>query len=135
MSPRYRGGRGPHGRGPCPQRIQRFVEPALLLLLHQQPTHGYDLIEGLAHVGFVGYPVDTSVIYRTLRALEEQGMVTSNWETAETAGPPRRIYRLTPAGDAYLSAWIEDLQATDRVLHAFLEAYHSHMRHGKGEYH
>jgi PadR family transcriptional regulator PadR len=129
---RWRGGRR---KEPCPRRIRRFVEPALLLLLHINATHGYDLMEGLQRLGFEDYPVDSSAIYRTLRQLEAAGMVTSEWDTDSTAGPPRRVYYLTEASHHYLAAWVEDLRVTDRILHKFLEAYDAHMNEGEGEHH
>ena len=128
---RRRGGSG----APYPQRIHRFVEPALLLLLHIAPRHGYGLMEGLQRVGFANYPVDTSAIYRILRQLEASGMVTSRWDTDSAAGPPRRVYRLTEDGHRYLAAWVADLRATDGVLHRFLDAYDAHMEETDGDYH
>ena len=110
-------------RGACPRRISRFIEPVLLLLLCRRPLHGYALMEGLQSLGFERYPVDFSAVYRTLRRLEETGMVQSDWDLEETAGPPRRVYEITEAGQAYLGHWVEDLRATDRILHEFLDAY------------
>jgi len=104
-------------------RISRLIEPAMLLLLRRRPRHGYALMEGLRTLGFGEYMVDFSGIYRTLRALEDEGMVRSDWDLEVTAGPPRRVYTLTTDGEAHLAAWVEDLRATDRVLHAFLESY------------
>jgi PadR family transcriptional regulator PadR len=124
---------------PCggvrPRRIRRFVEPALLLLLHDQPTHGYALMEGLTRLGLDTYPVDQSVVYRILRDLEEAGVITSEWETEDTGGPPRRVYKLTQQGHEHLKAWVEELRATDHILHLFLEAYDQHMEHGEGVFH
>ena len=114
--------------GGRPRRIRRFIEPALLLLLDHGPAHGYGLVEGLHRLGLESYPADVSAIYRILYALEANGMVTSHIEAEESAGPPRRVYRLTEAGDAYLHAWVEDLRATDRLLHRILEAYDEHNR-------
>lgn len=117
----------PHGRrwrkgGTCPRRITRFVEPCLLLLLHRDQTHGYELLEGLKEFSVNQTPVDSSVVYRTLRDMEQAGLVVSAWET-EGSGPPRRVYSIAPPGDEYLSCWVQDLRETDRVLHAFLAAY------------
>jgi len=124
---------------PCggvrPRRIRRFVEPALLLLLHNEPTHGYRLLEGLGQLGLETYPVDASVVYRILRDLEETGVITSEWETEDTGGPARRVYKLTGEGDIRLKAWVEELRATDQILHRFLEAYDQHMQHGEGVFH
>ncbi|MBC7236030.1 MAG: helix-turn-helix transcriptional regulator [Chloroflexi bacterium] len=126
MSPRWgRWGRG-HGRGAQPRRIRRFLEPALLLLLHLGPRHGYALVEGLSELGLENYPADVSAIYRTLYDLEANGMLTSHEDSEGSAGPPRRIYHLTEAGDAYLRAWVAELRETDRLLHRFLEAYDRH---------
>ena len=106
-----------------PRRIRRFVEPAVLLLLHREPAHGYALLEGLRELGLEEYPMDASAIYRILYDLEAQGMVVSQESSEGSAGPPRRVYSLTAQGDAYLNAWVEDLRLTDQVLHNFFEAY------------
>ena len=132
--PHRRGWMRGRGGGPCSRRIYRFVEPCLLLLLHRDRTYGYDLMEGLKEFGFAENPVDSSVVYRTLRAMEEAGLVTSTWDTTGT-GPPRRVYRVTAEGDRYLARWVADLRETDRVLHDFLAAYDKHIREGIGEHH
>ena len=120
---RHRGGRE---QGACPRRIERFLESCLLLLLHCDEVHGYDLLEGLKQFGFSQDPVDSSTIYRMLRGLEERGFVSSRWDT-EGGGPARRLYRITGEGDRYLGWWVDDLRETDQVLHNFLERYDSHM--------
>ena len=108
------------------QRIRRFVEPCLLLLLHQGDSHGYDLLERLQEFGLGEEKVDSSVVYRYLRAMEERAFVTSTWDTAG-AGPPRRVYRLTPEGDEYLAWWIANLRQTREVVDRFLASYDEHM--------
>ena len=123
---RWRGGRGAEA---SPRQIRSFVEPALLLLLHQGANHGYELINGLASVGFDEYPVDPSTVYRSLDLLERGGMVSSAWDSAQSYGPPRRVYQISPAGEAHLGTWVEELRLTDRVLHSFLERYDEVFRH------
>ena len=120
--------RGACGNGIQPRRISRFLEPALLLLIHDKPTHGYALIEGLDKLGMEAYPADVSAIYRILYDLQDAGMVTSSRESEETAGPPRRVYALTEAGETYLAAWVQELHETDRLLHHFLETYEAHVQ-------
>jgi PadR family transcriptional regulator len=120
---RWRGG---GAEGSCPRRIYRFLEPCLLLLLHCNETHGYELLEGLKQFGFEHDPMDSSTVYRILRNLEEQGLVTSRWDTS-SAGPARRLYLLTEEGNTYLASWAQGLRETDRVLHYFLATYDTHM--------
>ena len=114
--------RGRHGRG-GPTQILGVIEPALLLLLHRGPTHGYGLISGLDEVGLGEYPIDPSTVYRVLRDLEGRGLIASAWDNEVTSGPPRRVYQLTPDCEAYLAAWMRDLRATHDVLARLLVAY------------
>lgn len=117
---------GGQGEAPCPRRIHRFLEPCLLLLLHCDEIHGYELPESLTPFGFAQNPVDLSTIYRLLRNLEDEGFVVSHWDTSNP-GPARRVYRLTEEGDRCLAWWVADLRETDRILHSFLDTYDSHM--------
>jgi PadR family transcriptional regulator PadR len=110
----------------CPRRIHRFLEPCLLLLLHCNEAHGYELLDGLKSFGFDQNPVDSSTVYRFLRDLEERDLVTSRWDTGG-AGPARRLYQISEEGDRYLAWWVDDLRETDRVLHHFLKTYDIHM--------
>src|SRR3954469_17815372 len=74
-------------------RVERFVEPSLLLLLRERPLHGYELLERIPELGVEGR-VDISKLYRLLRALEEEGLVTSEW-SGDLPGPAKRTYELT----------------------------------------
>lgn len=99
---------------------RRFVRPFVLLLLREQPSHGYELQERLLVFGYAG--TDPGGLYRTLRALEAEGHVRSSWERS-SEGPDRRIYELTRAGMEHLH---EHAQALDRTAHAldlFLSRY------------
>lgn len=121
--PRGRWGRGGgFGGGACPRRIARFLEPCLLLLLRGDATHGYNLLEALRQFGFTPGTVDTSVVYRILREMEDAGWVSSQWVTAHS-GPPRRVYTVTADGEEYLAAWISDLRCTRDEIDQFIEIY------------
>lgn len=125
MPPRRRRGQGwsdePAG-GACPRRISRFLEPCLLLLLRTDASHGYNLTDGLQQFGFSEGFIDISVVYRLLREMEAQSWVSSQWDTAGS-GPPRRVYHVTPNGDAYLRWWIEDLRRTRDEIDRFVGAF------------
>jgi PadR family transcriptional regulator PadR len=129
---RGRGGGGWRWRG-CSRRMVRFLDPALLLLLHRGQAHGYTLLEQLAEFGLAN--LNPSVIYRTLRDMEDRGWVTSTWDEEKTQGPPRRVYRITAEGDNALAQWAQDLGETRDLISHFVGAYQQHMEEGEGDYH
>jgi poly-beta-hydroxybutyrate-responsive repressor len=120
-------GRGPrsrhhrHGHWSVHARVERFAEPALLLLLRERPAHGYDLLERLPEL--TGEQrVEMGNLYRLLRALEEEGLVTSEWD-ATSSGPAKRRYAITPAGALLLEHWVEALRLSQERTSEFLKRY------------
>jgi PadR family transcriptional regulator PadR len=99
---------------------KNFLRPALLLLLREQPAHGYELMERLGRLGFRAN--DPGGLYRTLRALEAGGLVRSAWQPS-SAGPDRRIYELTRAGMEELHRRAKELARTQETLSIFLSRY------------
>lgn len=99
---------------------KNFIRPCLLLLLREQPAHGYDLVERLRPFGFARD--DPGRLYRALRALENEDLVHSAWEKSQT-GPDRRIYELTRAGAEALHEEVKVIMAVSETLEAFLGRY------------
>lgn len=99
---------------------KNFLTSWLLLLMRNGSAHGYQLIQTLAVMG-LGL-VDPATVYRTLRQLEEEGMITSTWNPGAT-GPARRIYTLSDAGEEYLRVWARQLEQYQSVLDRFFELY------------
>lgn len=93
-----------------------FLQPCLLLLLKEEPGYGYDLVTRLKALGIDD---DSAAVYRSLRTLEEKGAVYSYWNTS-SAGPARRMYRLTPAGEEQLQASVELLAETHLAIERYL---------------
>jgi PadR family transcriptional regulator PadR len=120
------GGRGSAERCRCQGgRIRGFVQPRLLLQLAKKPAHGYELMEVLG-AGADDPAPDPGTLYRALRALEEDGLVRSAWETGD-AGPARRVYELTDQGIEYLHAWAASIRGTRAQLDRFLADYEQHL--------
>lgn len=85
--------------------LYRFVEPVLLYLLKVKGcAHGYELMIALEEHALTDASADSAVTYRTLRQLEQAGMVLSTWDVTGS-GPARRCYQLTPAGEERLELW------------------------------
>lgn len=103
-----------------PPLPKNFLRASVLLLLREHPSHGYDMLERLAALGFERD--DPGRLYRALRSLEEEGLVRSSWERS-TAGPSRRIYELTRRGMEELHGVAAALAGTADVLDSFLTRY------------
>lgn len=102
-------------------RVERYVEPSLLLLLRERPLHGYELLERIPELGVEGR-VDIGNLYRLLRALEEEGLVRSEW-SADLPGPAKRTYELTAEGHRLLDRWAEALRRAQGTIDGFLNRY------------
>lgn len=101
-------------------RVERFAEPAVLMLLRERPVHGYELLEQLPEL--TGERVDMGNLYRFLRVLEAEGIVRSEWDD-EAPGPSKRVYELTDEGRALLDEWANALRDAQTRTDAFLTRY------------
>lgn len=99
---------------------KNLMIPALLLSLRGWDLHGYKLIQELTQFGFSS--IDQGNVYRTLRKLEKENMVKSEWDIS-TDGPAKRIYSLTDAGEAYLKTCSDSLLQYQSMLNRFFSMY------------
>jgi poly-beta-hydroxybutyrate-responsive repressor len=121
MRPSPRSRRRHGGRWRVFARVERFTEPAILLLLRERRAHGYDLLERLPEL--TGEQrVEMGNLYRLLRGLEEEGLVTSEWDE-DSAGPAKRRYAITEHGLHLLEHWVEALRSSQDRTARFLERY------------
>jgi poly-beta-hydroxybutyrate-responsive repressor len=100
--------------------VERFAEPAVLLLLRERPVHGYELLEQLPEL--TGERVDMGNLYRFLRLLEADGIVRSEWDD-QAPGPSKRVYELTDEGRALLDQWANALKDSQTRIESFLARY------------
>lgn len=91
-----------------------LLEPALLVIIKNQAKHGYTMLSDLEKIGIS--TIHPSVVYRTLRELENLTWIKSDWETDQTQGPPRRIYQITPQGVEALDSWIFELHKANNLI-------------------
>jgi len=100
--------------------LDRFLRPAVLAALKDGKSHGYDLARTLAELAmFRDAPPDASGVYKALKLMEKEGLLTSALES-DSGGPAKRCYALTPQGRQCLRQWTGTLrtyrQQIDRLL-------------------
>ena len=72
-----------------------FLDLCILNSLRKRPFYGYDLVQDLKEIEVLQMREGT--IYPILARLEEDRLVTSSMERSSN-GPPRKVFRITPAG-------------------------------------
>ena len=95
------------------------MEPFVLLLVAQGPTYGYRLIGELDELGVAPEGIDPGMVYRTLRSMDADGLMTTEWGLE--GDQPRREYRLTEDGACALEDWMDVMSERKRLIEHFLE--------------
>jgi DNA-binding PadR family transcriptional regulator len=120
---RRHGGRGRAPRGD--------VRAAVLLLLAEEPMHGYQLMQAIAERSGGRWTPSPGAIYPTINQLEDEGLVTV------TADSGRKLVTMTDAGRAHLAerreSWPDPFAGYEAGgpgtdVRALLEQVHGAMR-------
>lgn len=82
------------------QMRKGLVEPCVLAALRDGEAYGYQILQRLGSAESLG--ISESTVYPVLARLAADELVRVR-QAPSPAGPPRRYYRLTPAGHARLA--------------------------------
>lgn len=88
------------------QELRRGTVVLASLIALEHPGYGYALLETLNKAGFA---VDANTLYPLLRRLERQGLLSSEWNTAESR--PRKFYVTSHDGHALAAVLKDDWEA------------------------
>ena len=94
-----------------------FQRSCLLIALAEGQSHGYELLDAVRQMGLRS--AEAGGLYRCLRSMEEDRLVTSWWEPSQT-GPPRRTYVLTEAGLPAMRAAVASIIEIRELLGSLL---------------
>ena len=81
------------------------LEYCVLALLEEGRRYGFELVRTLSEAD--GLMVSEGTIYPLLSRLRRDRLVETTWQESE-AGPPRRYYQLTDAGQRALADFADD---------------------------
>ncbi|MET7471229.1 PadR family transcriptional regulator [Micromonospora sp. NPDC005222] len=98
------------------QELRRGTVVVASLVALRRPDYGYALLQRLATHGFA---VDANTLYPLLRRLEDQGLLTSEWNTEESR--PRKFYRTSDDGEAVLNRLLDDMTAVRASVTELIE--------------
>ncbi len=103
-------------------RPRKWMVPITLVLLEEESSHGYELMERMEEeFGFE--QINPGSVYRTLRQMDIEGLCSSEWDIRTEGGPPRRMYTITEEGTAYLAAWAKECEDYQKLMGEFARIY------------
>ena len=109
-------------RKPFTELRRGVAEYCVLAVLRKGESYAFDIVRVLAQAG--GLVTSEGTIYPLLARLRRDNLVTTSWRESD-AGPPRRYYRLTRAGqtalETFVADWTSFRDAVDAVLIGFNE--------------
>ncbi|TDM04459.1 PadR family transcriptional regulator [Macrococcus carouselicus] len=91
------------------QMMKGLLDGAILGLISQGETYGYEIIERLKHNEFP--EVSDGSIYPVLLRLDKKGYVSTRMVKSDNGGPKRKYYTITEVGMSELTVfkkkWVE----------------------------
>ncbi|MFP3984732.1 MAG: PadR family transcriptional regulator [Candidatus Bathyarchaeia archaeon] len=117
------GGKHRHGFHHYPGR--GLIQLLILRILHEKPSHGYQIMEELERITLEKYIPEPGAVYTMLRRMEERGLLASEWERKES-GADRRVYTLTEAGVKVLKEGLEMVKKRRQLMDSLVQFYDAH---------
>jgi DNA-binding PadR family transcriptional regulator len=99
---------------------RHFLYPAVLLLLAEEPRHGYALVDALNDLGLGR--MDRPGVYRALADLESDDLVRVHDEPP-IAGGMRHVHSITAKGMQVLESWMSVVSQERTCLDLVLQRY------------
>jgi DNA-binding PadR family transcriptional regulator len=85
-------------------------QEVVLAMLAKEPSHGYELRARLRHaLGPLGEAMNPGQVYVTLARLEKAGLAASERTEGLADRPDRKVYALTPSGQARVAEWLAEV--------------------------
>ncbi len=98
--------------------LNRLTQPAILSILmdSDERLHGYIIVQKLAETPmYGGRKPDATGVYRTLKQMEKDELVSSEWNTPNS-GPAKKDFVITDKGRSTLRRWVDTLACYQRSI-------------------
>lgn len=108
----------------------RHAPAFILLFLAEGPSYGLDLLKKMDSL-LPCNKIDSAAIYRSLKDLEQEELVVSEWDTSNS-GPAKKYYRITEKGLNELTEFKKHIEVKIQNLNFFLGKYEDLKSKGVG---
>jgi len=121
--------------GFCRYPGRGLIQLLILRILHEKPTHGYQIMDELERITSEKYIPEPGAVYTMLRRMEKKGLLVSKWEKKQS-GADRRVYTLSDVGVRVLKEGLEMVKRRRQLMDDLIRFYGTHFgesRKGGGE--
>ena len=80
-----------------PELLKGNIQTIILVVLQTGGLHGYGISKEIERRSHEALAFGEGTVYPALKALERQGFIVGTWDHP-SAGPARKIYKLTESG-------------------------------------
>lgn len=106
--------------------LDRFLQPSVLLLLKDKELHGFSLYKELLESDLMDYTsLDPTGFYRTLKRMEDAGLLLSRWDKTKTQS--RKRYTVSEEGLLCLASWEKTLLSYKKEIGRLAKAIHENL--------
>lgn len=107
-----------------------LIQLEILRILYENPTHGYQIMEGLRKFTSNEYAPEPGAIYTMLRRLEQRGLLASRWEK-KSSRADRRVYTITKGGERFLREGLQTVKKRRLLMDDLLRFSDDNFAEGK----
>ncbi|HSF84518.1 MAG TPA: PadR family transcriptional regulator [Acidimicrobiia bacterium] len=112
------------------QLLKGVLDMCLLAIIAEEPSYGYEMVDKLRDRGLE--LVSEGSIYPLLSRLQKKGFI-EGYFVESTGGPPRKYYRIVPAGSTRLDEWSSEWHRVSAGVDAVLNGgENGAARHNRG---
>lgn len=101
------------------QMRKGVLEYCILLILEKEPAYTSDIIQKLQEAKLI---VVEGTLYPLLTRLKNSGLLSYQW-IESTQGPPRKYYKLTQDGEAFLKELENSWQELNNTINHIKENF------------
>ena len=110
-----------------------WIEFLILRMIHENPMHGYQLMEEIETRGFVlSARLESGAVYTILRRMESRGLLTSRWEKIKSRAD-RRVYQITDEGIKALKTGLETIVRRQSLMENLVTYYNEQFKSDESE--
>jgi len=82
--------------------LKGYIDAILMSLLNNRSMYGYELAKTVREISDETFELKEGTLYLSLKRLEKNGYVKSDWSDGDSGGGRRKYYKITNGGIDYI---------------------------------